>query len=120
MIAAMDSPDPFADVSVAQAAALLAEPGVRLLDVRSRPENDALRIPAEQLVLNVYDPEFQTALAELPRDARWVVYCRTGNRSGFAVDMMRRLGFGEAHNVAGGIKAWDEAGLPTESTAPEV
>lgn len=44
--------------------------------------------------------------SELPRDAEIVVYCRTGGRSGNAVQFLRHQGYGKALNLAGGINRW--------------
>ncbi len=43
----------------------------------------------------------------------YVVYCRSGNRSGQTSTMMEELGFVTVHDVDGGIAAWVEAGVPT-------
>jgi sulfur-carrier protein adenylyltransferase/sulfurtransferase len=47
-------------------------------------------------------------LGELPRDEEIVVYCRTGGRSGNAVQFLRQKGFDKALNLAGGINHWAE------------
>ena len=43
-----------------------------------------------------------------------LVICRTGNRSELATMMLQARGF-EAHNVEGGMEAWESAGLPFEA-----
>jgi rhodanese-related sulfurtransferase len=40
--------------------------------------------------------------------------CRSGNRSGQATDFLRENGFDNVHNMAGGIGAWQSAGLEVE------
>ena len=52
-------------------------------------------------------------LGELPRDEEIVVYCRTGGRSGNAVQFLRQRGFDKALNLAGGINHWAEVVDPT-------
>jgi rhodanese-related sulfurtransferase len=47
-------------------------------------------------------------LAELPREAEIVVYCRTGGRSDNAVQFLRQRGYGKAVNLNGGINRWAE------------
>jgi rhodanese-related sulfurtransferase len=42
------------------------------------------------------------------------VICRSGNRSELASTMLQARGF-EAHNVEGGMEAWEAAGLPFEA-----
>ena len=47
------------------------------------------------------------------RSARVLLYCRVGNRSARAADMMEtELGYENVASVAGGIVAWQQAGLP--------
>ena len=48
------------------------------------------------------------------KDRTIVVCCASGNRSAAAVSALKKLGFPNAYNLAGGISAWKQAGLPTE------
>lgn len=43
-----------------------------------------------------------------------VAVCRSGQRSGMACGTLRKAGFENVHNLAGGMMAWDQAGLPKE------
>ncbi|HEV2879505.1 MAG TPA: rhodanese-like domain-containing protein, partial [Candidatus Eremiobacteraceae bacterium] len=52
-------------------------------------------------------------LDELPKHKEIVVYCRTGQRSGRAVQLLRDAGFSHARNLIGGIRAWAEVIDPT-------
>jgi rhodanese-related sulfurtransferase len=54
-------------------------------------------------------------LAELPQDGEIVVFCRTGGRSGNAVQFLRQRGFAKAFNLAGGINRWADQIDPTMS-----
>jgi rhodanese-related sulfurtransferase len=40
------------------------------------------------------------------------VYCEVGNRSTSAAAALRKHGFTRVFNLAGGMKAWRDAGLP--------
>jgi rhodanese-related sulfurtransferase len=42
------------------------------------------------------------------------VVCRSGNRSGSACGTMKKAGFEKMYNLAGGMMAWEQAGLPRE------
>lgn len=77
-----------------------------LIDVREPFENAASRIEGGQLIPLGQLPAH---LADLPKDQTIVVYCRSGNRSGVAVAMLRSQGF-NAINVVGGILAWEKMG----------
>ena len=43
-----------------------------------------------------------------------IAVCRSGNRSGHACRMLKKAGFENLHNLAGGMQAWEQAGLPRE------
>lgn len=75
-----------------------------LLDVREPAENEAGRIDGSTLI-----PlgELQTRYSELDRSKKLVVHCRSGARSGRAVQFLIGKGY-DAVNVAGGIIAWSE------------
>ena len=46
-----------------------------------------------------------------------VVVCPTGSRAPRAVAVLKKLGFENAHALAGGLAAWRAANLPIEKTA---
>jgi glyoxylase-like metal-dependent hydrolase (beta-lactamase superfamily II)/rhodanese-related sulfurtransferase len=102
-------------VSAKQLAALLGEPGVHLLDVRTPEEFNALRISgAVNVPLDLLDPA--ALLASLgPNDPVYVV-CQTGTRSQFAAAELRAAGFRRVVHADGGTNAWAVAGLPVVST----
>jgi rhodanese-related sulfurtransferase len=52
-------------------------------------------------------------LAELPRDRPIIVYCAGGYRSSIAASLLLRQGFTDVSEIAGGMAAWQRAGLPT-------
>jgi rhodanese-related sulfurtransferase len=43
-----------------------------------------------------------------------IVYCNAGNSSAAGVAQLRRNGFANVVNLAGGYAAWQQAGLPVE------
>ena len=46
------------------------------------------------------------------KDKPVLAYCRSGNQSGRACRMLKRSGFSNVHNLAGGILSWQDANLP--------
>ena len=48
------------------------------------------------------------------KDRPIIVCCATGTRSAAAVAALKKMGFENAVNLAGGLGAWRQAGLPTE------
>ena len=92
------------EVTPEEAKKILEEEGdkVVLLDVRTPPEHFQLRIPNSMFIPL---DELRFKFNELPKDKKYVVYCRSGERSAFATYFLRQLGY-EAYNLAGGIISW--------------
>lgn len=79
--------------------------GVAILDVRTQEEYDAGHIP-DTLLLPVDEINETTAAELLPdKDAVILVYCRSGNRSKTATDMLLELGYTAVYDF-GGINDW--------------
>lgn len=85
-----------------------------VVDIRTAEEHAAGHIPATTLVLDYYAPDFRDRLAGLDKSAAYLLYCRSGRRSGAALEVMAQLGFADARHIAGGITAWAAAGLPVQ------
>ena len=88
-----------------------------LLDVRTDDEVSAGVFghdAANFAVIDFYNPQFNDDIAQLDKDKTYVIYCRSGNRSGQTFARMQEMGFTNIYNVEGGINAWNEAGLPVE------
>jgi rhodanese-related sulfurtransferase len=86
-------------------------PDVVLIDVREQWEYDEGHIPNVKLIPLGSLPD---RINEIPEDKFVVMTCRSGNRSGQATKFLREQGFDNVHNMAGGILAWQKAGLPVE------
>ena len=82
-----------------------------VLDVRTPDEYEGGRLPDAQL-LDFYRADFADRLAELPKDVPYLLYCRSGNRSGQTRALMEQMGFTDVADVDGGIAAWLDAGHP--------
>ena len=81
---------------------------VVLLDVRTPKEKyEEGSIPGHEL-LNFEHPNFNYYLDELDRDKTYLVYCRSGNRSKQACQIMKRKGFERVVSLDGGIQRWKE------------
>jgi len=84
-----------------------------ILDVRRRTEFADGHIENSKNI-DFYDAEFKTDLAKLDKNKPVLVYCRSGRRSGIAMETMREMGFKEIYNLQGGILGWQEAGYDIE------
>lgn len=90
--------------------ARLREAGVVLVDVRQPDEFESFHVPGAQLIPLAELPE---RIEEIPSDERVYVICAGGGRSAKTVEFLNKQGY-DTVNVAGGSKAWLEAGHPVE------
>jgi rhodanese-related sulfurtransferase len=84
-------------------------PDFVLLDVRTPGEYRKGHIHGAKL-LDYYHRDYLKRLKTLSRDKIYLLYCRTGNRSGRTLAVMDKLGFKQAAHLAGGIVAWQRKG----------
>jgi rhodanese-related sulfurtransferase len=85
--------------------------GELMIDVREPLEYSDVRIPGARLLpMSEFLERYQE---ELPRDEELMIQCRSGARSGEVTRVLLERGY-RAVNVAGGILAWESAGLPLE------
>jgi molybdopterin/thiamine biosynthesis adenylyltransferase/rhodanese-related sulfurtransferase len=81
-----------------------------LIDVREPHEFQICRIPGSTLI-----PlgELPKRVSELDQQAEIVAHCKSGVRSGKAVDFLKQSGFRNVRNMKGGIIAWSDKVDPT-------
>jgi len=88
--------------------------GARLIDVRE--DNEWQRghaRGAEHLGRGIIERDIETAVPD--HAAELILYCGGGYRSALAADNLQRMGYTNVYSMAGGWKAWQEAGAPVES-----
>lgn len=91
----------------ADAAWELIESGALVVDVRTPEEfaqghlDNAINIPLNTV---------ETGFADIAKNRSIVVYCRSGNRSGMAMESLVKQGFINVHN-GGGLSEMQEAQL---------
>jgi rhodanese-related sulfurtransferase len=84
-----------------------------VLDVREQSEwadghiAKARHVPLGQLKNRLSDLEKHKAKPV-------IAVCRSGHRSGQACRVLKKAGFENLYNLAGGMQAWEQAGLPRE------
>jgi rhodanese-related sulfurtransferase len=98
-----------------QEATDLIAAGALMVDIREADEWEEVRIPgAEFRPLS----EINDWHENLPRDRTIILQCRSGNRSAMATSaLIRQAGMDNVVNLAGGIIAWHQAGLPIDLEA---
>lgn len=101
------------NLTATEAAALLKEqPDIIPLDVRT-PEEFGRGHIANAVLINFYDPDFDTQLAQLDRSATYLIYCHSGGRSGHTLGKMQALGFkAPLYHLKDGIVDWQREQLP--------
>ena len=103
------------DVTSQEAFDLIQEnqgnPDFIILDVRTSSEFHDGHIEGA-LNIDVNLPSFSEELEQLDKNATYLVYCRSGNRSRTALRIMDDLAFTRAYHLTNGIIEWVDAGLP--------
>lgn len=85
--------------------------GARLIDVREDNEWERGHADgAEHLGRGIIERDIETAVPE--HDAELILYCGGGYRSALAADNLQRMGYTNVYSLAGGWKAWKDAGAP--------
>jgi rhodanese-related sulfurtransferase len=79
-----------------------------LLDVRTPEEFSSGYIAG---AVNIPVQSLAARLSEIPRDQPVVIYCRSGNRSALAAEILADAGYSTIYDM-GGIQAWQAQGLP--------
>src|SRR5262245_45229404 len=92
-----------------------------LIDTRDAVNRQEVRIDGDQFApagaggIESHSDDFAQRIEEAAGDRakRVLIYCNVGNRSAVAADsLVREHGFEDVASVAGGIAAWEAAGLP--------
>ena len=86
--------------------AKLNEENVVLIDVRTPAEVSDGYIPEADLFIDINAADFEQRISELDTAKSYVVYCRSGGRSGRAASQMVTKGFSQVFNLKGGILAY--------------
>ncbi len=100
------------EVGTMEATQLINHQNAVVLDVREDSEFYAGHVPH-----SVHVPLGQlTKHAELEKykNRPIIAVCRSGMRSGHACSVLRKNGFEQVYNLAGGINAWQQANMPME------
>jgi len=85
-----------------------------LIDVRT-PAEFATGHLEGAVNIDVQAPDFDARVAELDPNGTYLVYCRSGNRSGQAIDRMQAMGFTELTNIGSVAEANAATGVPVVS-----
>ena len=94
-----------------------ASPSPVLVDVREDNEWDKGRIPgAIHLGRGVLEVNIESRVPQ--KATPIVVYCQGGGRSAVAADVLGKMGYTNVSSLAGGLAAYQAAGLPVDKSSP--
>jgi rhodanese-related sulfurtransferase len=96
------------DTSVAQ---MTLVPAGNVIDVRTATEFAEGHVQGARN-LDIQNGDFEKALETLDKSAAYNVYCRSGNRSAAAVEMMRNAGFTNVVDLGASKEAAKALSLP--------
>ena len=96
------------NITIEQAVKLMEDESVVILDVRTQQEVDQGFIEGA-IHIDFYANNFKEQIAALDTPSTYLVYCRSGNRSGQASTIMTEdLNFKHVKNLLGGYQAWSK------------
>ncbi len=87
------------------------DPDVVLLDVRTPKEFQGGHIQGA-LLLDYYSSDYVERLKALDREKTYLIYCRSGNRSGKSLAIFEKLGFRRAYHMDTGVIGWSREKYP--------
>lgn len=82
-----------------------------VIDVRTPAEYAAGHLKGA-VNIDVQAANFSSQIAKLDKNGTYVIYCKSGNRSGQAISQMQALGFKNLTNAGGFADASKSTGLP--------
>ncbi|MDX2067438.1 MAG: rhodanese-like domain-containing protein [Haliscomenobacter sp.] len=77
-------------------------PDAVLIDVRTPAEFNGGKLPGAKNI-DIFSKDFLNQIDKLDKDKTYLLYCRSGNRSGQACNIMAGRGFTKLYNMAGGV-----------------
>jgi phage shock protein E len=100
------------EVSPADGAAKLKSGEAVIVDVRDKDEWDEGHIPgATHMSRGTIELDIEEKIPD--PDAMIICHCGGGGRSALAAENLQKMGYKNVSSMAGGLKAWKAAGLPT-------
>jgi rhodanese-related sulfurtransferase len=104
------------EVTVAETRTRMAtNPEARLIDVREDTEWQAAHAAgAEHLGKGIIERDIEASVPD--KATELILYCGGGYRSALAGDVLQQMGYTNVFSMAGGWKAWQEAGGEIETS----
>ena len=100
------------EISPHDAAAKLNSREAVIVDVRDKDEWDEGHIPgAMHMSRGTMELDIEEKIPD--PSAMVICHCGGGGRSALAAESLQKMGYKNVRSMAGGLKAWKAAGLPT-------
>ena len=100
------------EISPQDAAAKLNSGDAVVVDVRDKDEWDGGHIPgATHMSRGTIELDIEEKVPD--PNAMIICHCGGGGRSALATETLQKMGYKNVRSMAGGLKAWKAAGLPT-------
>src|SRR6187401_2694482 len=85
---------------------LMKKKNTYVFDVRT-PEEYKSGFIGNAVNYNVMDSvAFVSIISSLDKNKKYLLYCKSGRRSGKALVMMKNMGFRKVHHLNGGVTEW--------------
>ncbi|KPQ08884.1 rhodanese-like domain-containing protein [Algoriphagus sp. NF] len=99
------TPKAYEDISVGEFHDLMLQKDAVIIDVRTAGEFAGGKLRGARNI-DIMSRNFTQQIENLPKDKTYLLYCRSGNRSGQACQIMTEMGFKNVKNMARGIMSW--------------
>lgn len=99
------------EISPGDALKAAEEGNAVLIDVREADDwNEGHAKGAKHLNRGVIELEIEEEIPDLKKPI--ICYCGGGSRSALVAESLQKMGYENVRSMAGGLRAWKEAGLP--------
>ena len=88
-----------------------------ILDVRTPEEYNETHVSGAKNI-DFKNSNFKAEIAKLDKTGSYKLYCRTGNRSGQALEIMKGMGFSQLENLGSVIDASKKLKIACEGEKP--
>ncbi len=100
------------EISPQDTAAKLNSGDAVIVDVRDKDEWDEAHIPgATHMSRGTIELDIEEKVPD--PNAMIICHCGSGGRSALAAETLQKMGYKNVRSMAGGLRAWEAAGLPT-------
>ena len=82
-----------------------------ILDIRTPGEFQSGHLQSA-ILIDFYSQTFVDRLRQLDKGKKFLIYCRTGNRSARSLEIFKKLKFQKIYHMANGISTWYSEGFP--------